>query len=289
MLCWSSPVHRPPAIVDRSKWHFSVKDPPQPWRESPSAVAETPLPTASRPPTIAAQRSWLASNAQADPTQFDSLVCREWWQAHRAVTGSDEGFLNDIAYAWHQTDEALAAIGGEEDPRVGELFGRLLRYTLVTTSLRSLSAIPTELLVHLVTSNPRRWTIGWAMEQALRHPDPRARAETLGTLTPQLPEDRRAEAMAEALSAAQAIGAESLRAHVLASAAAYTSELPANSRRTRAREILRLTASGSRTDVWANWEGLLQSVLSPEGATASSAAGSAILDVTNWFDRERRG
>jgi len=62
-------------------------------------------------------------NAQADPTQFDSLVCREWWQAHRAVTGSDEGFLNDIAYAWHQTDEALAAIGGEEDPRVGSSAG----------------------------------------------------------------------------------------------------------------------------------------------------------------------
>ena len=41
--------------------------------------------------------------AGGDIDALEPLVCREWWKAHRAVIGSDDGFLRDIERAWAES------------------------------------------------------------------------------------------------------------------------------------------------------------------------------------------
>jgi hypothetical protein len=164
-------------------------------------------------------------NERAEYEQFDALICPEWWQAHRAVSGSDETFLSDVGLAWNRADQLMDTVEDEDDQRASEMIGRLFRYTLITTSLHSLSSnIPSALLVRLVTADPNRWTPQWATEQARRHTN---RIETLAVLAPHLLEQDCAQVLGEALSAAQTISNGYSRAEALA---ALAPQLPEDQR-----------------------------------------------------------
>ncbi len=153
-------------------------------------------------------------NEHADYEQFDAMICPVWWHAHRAVTHSDETFLRDIWATWDRAEQLMDTLEDDDSERAGELIGRLFRYTLITTLLHSLSNnLPSELLVRLVSTDPKRWIPRWAIEQARRHADP---YKTLADLAPHLPENERTPVLSEALKAAQAIGDAHLRVWALA-------------------------------------------------------------------------
>jgi hypothetical protein len=156
---------------------------------------------------------------RAQAAEFDPLICREWWFAHEAVTGSDETFVRDVVRAAECTARAIDT----DASGAAELVSQLFRYALTACALRSLStSIPGALLLRLVDTDPRRWTPQWAITQARRQP---TRAVTLAQLALKLPEEERSDVLAESLSAAKAITNESARAQALAGLAAQLPEL----------------------------------------------------------------
>jgi hypothetical protein len=162
---------------------------------------------------------------RAADEHLDALICPAWWHAHRALSGADETFLRDLWAAWDRAAQIIETSADEDPERAADPFGRLFRYTLIATLLHGLSrVIPSALLTRLVTADPHRWTPQWALEQARRHTDP---SGALAALAPHLPADERAQALAEALSTARAIGNGTLRGRA---SVALAPQLPAAER-----------------------------------------------------------